>query len=147
VRDALAELEVALANVPPRLLQISDTDAAYRSAPDRWSKKEILGHLIDSAGNNHQRFVRGQFTSRLEIPGYEQMSWVASQAYVTEPWTDLIALWTAFNRHLLHVLKAMPESAFANEIVIGTNQPMTLKGVAVDYVRHLNHHLGQIFVG
>jgi hypothetical protein len=58
---------------------------ALKPAPDRWSKKEILGHLIDSAANNHQRFVRAQGTPRLEFPGYEQEFWVATQAYASAP--------------------------------------------------------------
>jgi hypothetical protein len=125
-------------------MQVSEAGAASKSGPGRWSKKEILGHLIDSAGNNHQRFVRAQLTPRLETPGYEQMAWVASQSYITESWADLIELWSAYNRHLLHVVKAMPDAVLKNEVVIGTNSPATLEAVVIDYVRHLNHHLGQI---
>src|SRR5437588_11097173 len=116
---AASSLAAILESVPPRLASISDSEAAYRSAAERWSKKEILGHLIDSAANNHQRFVRAQLAPNLGFPEYEQNLWVAAQSYATEPWTDLIDLWTALNRHILHVLKTMPESALPHEVSIG----------------------------
>src|SRR5260370_41423356 len=102
--------EELLKTVPQRLVDLSDDVVAYKPAPNRWSKKEILGHLIDSAANNHQRFVRAQGTARMEFPTYEQEFWVATQSYATEPWPDLVNLWLLVNRHLLHVLKAMPSA-------------------------------------
>ena len=87
--EAANRLARILESVPPRLSNISDADAAHRTAPGRWSKKEILGHLIDSAGNNHQRFVRAQFVPVLAFPNYEQEGWVAAQSYATESWPDL----------------------------------------------------------
>ena len=143
--EALTGLAGILDTVPPRLTQITDADAAQKAGPDRWSKKEILGHLIDSAGNNHQRFVRAQIVQYLNFPPYEQASWVGAQSYGAESWTDLVSLWAAFNRHLLHLLKAMPESALPHEISIGGQPPMTLAALIEDYVRHLEHHLEQIF--
>src|SRR5207302_10752544 len=111
VTGALTELAAILENTPQRLLSITGNDAAHKPGPDRWSKKEILGHLIDSAGNNHQRFVRAQLVPHLDFPEYDQDRWVAAQSYATQSWTELIDLWAALNRHILHVLKAMPESA------------------------------------
>ena len=143
--EAANRLARILGSVPPRLCNISESDAALRSAPGRWSKKEILGHLIDSAGNNHQRFVRAQFVPSLEFPGYEQEGWVAAQAYATEPWPDLVNLWLLLNRHLVHIVEAMPEASFAHECVIGGNAPVTLSFLITDYLRHLEHHLDQIF--
>ena len=143
--EAANRLARILGSVPPRLCNISEADAAHRSAPGRWSKKEILGHLIDSAVNNHQRFVRAQFVPRLEFPGYEQEAWVAAQAYATESWPDLVNLWLLLNRHLVHVIEAIPEASFAHECVIGANAPVTLSFLVTDYLRHLEHHLDQIF--
>jgi hypothetical protein len=143
--EAANRLARILGSVPPRLCNISEADAALRSAPGRWSKKEILGHLIDSAGNNHQRFVRAQFVPSLEFPGYEQEAWVAAQAYATESWPDLVNLWLLLNRHLVHIIEAMPETSFAHECVIGANPPVTLSFLITDYLRHLEHHLDQIF--
>src|SRR3954452_9316692 len=111
VAEAADRLAKILEVTPPRLTAISAEDAARRNGPDRWAPKEILGHLIDSAGNNHQRFVRGQLFPNVELPGYAQESWVATQQYAPEPWPDLINLWLFFNRHLLHVMRHVREDA------------------------------------
>jgi hypothetical protein len=139
--DRLARL---LETMPPRLASITNDDAARRSGPDRWAPKEILGHLIDSAGNNHQRFVRGQLSAGVDSPGYEQESWVAAQSYLTEPWPDLMNLWLFFNRHLLHLMRNVREDALDTPIAIAGEAPVPLSFVMIDYVRHLEHHLAQI---
>ena len=139
----IAHFEELLNTVPRRLADIPDV-AAHKPAPNRWSKKEILGHLIDSAANNHQRFVRAQSTPRLEFPEYEQEFWVATQAYATEPWTDLVNLWLLFNRHLLHVIKAMPAEVLPHEVTVTGYAAMTLGELVDDYLRHLDHHLAQL---
>jgi hypothetical protein len=140
----IAHLEELLKTVPASLVDLRDDTVTNKPAPNRWSKKELLGHLIDSAANNHQRFVRAQGTSRLEIPSYEQEFWVATQSYATEPWPDLVNLWLLFNRHLLHVIKAMPPAVLSHECVIGRDPAMTLQAVIVDYVRHLDTHIAQL---
>ena len=144
VSEAADRLAHILEVTPTRLAGISDGDASHRAAPDRWAPKEILGHLIDSAGNNHQRFVRGQLSPSVDSPGYAQESWVAVQAYCGEPWVDLIALWLLFNRHLLHVMRHAREDALETPITIDGQAPVPLSFVMIDYVRHLEHHLGQI---
>jgi hypothetical protein len=143
--EAANRLARILGSVPPRLCNISDSDAALRPAPGRWSKKEILGHLIDSAGNNHQRFVRAQFVPNLEFPGYEQEGWVATQSYATEPWPDLVNLWLLLNRHLVHIVETMPEASFAHQCAIGGKAPAALSALMEDYVAHIENHLDQIF--
>jgi DinB superfamily len=140
----IAHFEELLKTVPQRLVDLSDDAVAHKPAPNRWSKKEILGHLIDSAANNHQRFVRAQGTPRLEFPTYEQEFWVATQSYATEPWPDLVNLWLLLNRHLLHVLKAMPSAALSHECVIGGRPGVTLEALAADYLRHVDNHLAQL---
>jgi hypothetical protein len=142
--DTIARLEELLKTVPQRLADIPDDDAALKPAPNRWSKKELLGHLIDSAANNHQRFVRAQSTPHLEFPGYEQEFWVATQAYATESWPDLVNLWLLLNRHLLHVVKAMPAEVLSHECVIGGRPAVTLEAMAADYLRHVDKHLAQL---
>ena len=141
---AIAHFEELLQTVPRRLADLKDDDAAHKPAPNRWSKKEILGHLIDSAANNHQRFVRAQSAPRLEFPTYEQEFWVATQSYATEPWPDLVNLWLLLNRHLLHVLKAMPAAVLSHECVIGGRPEVTLEALIADYLRHLDNHLEQL---
>ena len=140
----LTEFAATLQSTPKRLVDIADADAEQKPAPGRWSKKEILGHLIDSASNNHQRFVRAQLAPRIDFPAYEQESWVTAQAYATESWPDLVNLWLLYNRHLLHLLRNLPENALAHEVSIGGKTPVTVDAMAQDYLRHVNNHLSQI---
>ena len=145
MKEILARFELLLATAPHRLVNIPESEAAGKPDPARWSKKEILGHLIDSAGNNQQRWVRAQLAPRLEFPSYEQEFWVARQGYATEPWPDLVNLWLLLNRHLLHVFKTMPSEVHAHELVIGANPPMTLSAQVAGYLQHMDHHLAQIY--
>ena len=145
MKDAIARFELIVKNAPHRLVDISEEAAALKPDPARWSKKEILGHLIDSAGNNHQRFVRCQQTQRLEFPEYDQDPWVACQAYATEPWPDLVNLWLLMNRHLLHIVKSAPQEVHKHQLVIGHHEPMTFEALVPSYLKHLEHHLAQIY--
>ena len=106
--------------------------------------KEVLGHLIDSAANNHQRFVRAQQTDTLTLPGYEQNHWVQSQGYQDADWPHLVALWTHLNLHLADVITRIPPATYAVPCVIGDSEAVTLEFVIVDYLRHLKHHMAQI---
>jgi hypothetical protein len=144
VAAAAERLAEVLAETPVKLAAISDEEAARRSGPGRWARKEILGHLIDSAANNHQRFVRAQLFPRFDDPGYQQEQWVAAQRYVDEPWPDLVNLWLLLNRHLLHLMRTVDAASLETPIVIGAHDPMPLSDVMIDYVRHLEHHVGQI---
>ncbi len=136
--DRLAGL---LESVPARLSAIADDEAAQPLAPGRWSRKQVLGHLIDSAGNNHQRIVRAQISPALDFPNYQQDAWVSVQAYASESWSDLVALWLQFNRHLLHIVRAVPEQDLSRPCAIGGKPAMPLSEVIDGYVDHLEHHL------
>jgi hypothetical protein len=111
---------------------------ARRPAPGKWCAREILGHLIDSATNNHRRFVLAQIGTHAVEP-YAQDEWVERQHYHDAEWHDLVTLWRAYNLHLAHVIEAMPEDALSTPV-----PPHTLGFIAEDYVRHLRHHLQQI---
>ena len=122
----------------------SDTDAANFLQPGGWSRKQVLGHLVDSASNNHQRFVRALLQDELTWPSYDQPGCVRVQRYQEAKWTELIELWSIYNRFLAHVLAGIPEFKLATVCRIGDNAPMTLEELAADYLRHMDHHLEQI---
>ena len=150
--DFIADLVTALEHGTAALRRISSEESARRPAPGKWSPKEILGHLVDSASNNHQRFVRAQIQKGLTLPGYEQEEWVALQRYQDRDWAELVEFWRAYNLHLVHVMSAIPEEVArtarvrlsANPLAPSGDEGMTLEFLMRDYVRHLKHHLSQI---
>jgi hypothetical protein len=122
---------------------ISDEAASRSVGPGRWSRKQILGHLIDSAANNHQRFIRLQLTPELHFPSYQQSDWVSRNQYGERPWAELVSLWTALNRHLAHVIEHIAPETLVNVWDTGSNR-YTLGFIVDDYLVHLRHHLEQI---
>src|SRR5215218_8763786 len=112
-----------------RLSDMSETQSRQKSSPEDWSPAEVLGHLIDSAANNHQRFVRAQFTDDLVFAGYEQNQWVSSQKYRDESWSEVIQLWSSYNLHLLHVVSVIPE-----DVLTKARLPHTLDQIALNLV-------------
>jgi hypothetical protein len=151
----LTDFRETILSATARLKGITDEESRRAISADNWTPIETLGHLVDSAANNHQRFVRAQFTDDLVFPGYEQERWVSSQKYRDESWPDLIQLWSAYNLHLLHVVSVIPENILrkAREShsldqiafnLVDKNQPATLEYLIRDYVDHLRHHLDQI---
>jgi hypothetical protein len=142
--DTISRLSLILDEVPIRLGAITEGQSSEPRIEGKWCAKEILGHLIDSASNNHQRFVRAQLAAEYEGPTYTQNEWVAAQAYKTEPWANLVDLWTSYNRHLLHVIQAMDRGTLGHPCRIGGGDPVTLEFVVTDYLHHMENHLKQI---
>ena len=128
----------------PMLEAITDAAASEEREPGKWTRKEVLGHLIDSACNNHQKFVRTMAESGLDFPGYEQDHWIAASKYNFAAWPDLIALWHAYNTHLAHIIEHATKALLSNSINVGDHGTFTLEWIMTDYVEHLKHHLLQI---
>ena len=148
-------LRAALDAAEPALRAISSAASAESMAPGKWSPRQIIGHLIDSATNHHQRYVRATLQDDLVFPGYEQDAWVALQRYQEANWQDLLAFWLAYNRHIVTVMSAVPAEerlrvrARHNLDEIATQAPATperatLDHLMNDYVVHLELHLRQI---
>src|ERR1044072_5335428 len=127
----------------PHLSAISEEAPSIKPSPGKWSKKEILGHLIDSAANNHQRLVRLQLQPEISLPGYDQDNWVRLNRYQQEPWAEIVALWSAYNRHLVSVIESLDDSALGH-VWHASDVAVTLEFIATDYVRPLRPHLAQI---
>ena len=142
--SSFERLRIDITAAAELLRRFSDQQASERPSPERWCLKEVLGHLIDSASNNHQRFVRAQIAGRLEFPRYEQESWVRVQRYADAKWDHLIDLWQSYNAHLLHVVACMPPQGQQALCRVGDGKELTLTALFDDYVNHLEHHLGKM---
>jgi hypothetical protein len=150
-----ARLRAAVDAATPRLLALPAGEVRHRSAPGKWSPAEIIGHLIDSASNNHQRFVRAPDQNDLVFVGYAQDDWVSRQQYQTAPWEELVMLWQLYNRQLARVMAALPyevrtrvqERHNLHRVAwrkLPEDRPATLDYFMNDYVDHLEHHLAQV---
>lgn len=139
----------------PQLLKLSEAEAEKPRAEEHWSSKQILGHLIDSAANNHARFVLGQLKDDLLFPGYDQDGWVKTNHYQEAAWPQLVDLWRSYNLHLAHLMARADKEKMNTPCTLHTLQEIAFKAVpqseAVtleylmqDYVVHLKHHLNQI---
>ena len=107
----------------------------------KWSKKEILGHLCDSAMNNMRRFVVSQYEENNKII-YRQDEWVALQNYQHADYTDVITLWKLLNEQVIRVIETLPADKLQNTCITEAEHP--LQWLIEDYIKHLNHHLSQI---
>jgi hypothetical protein len=141
---AASRLDEVLERVLPSLHAIDETRSQWRYGEGKWSKRELLGHLIDSAANNHQRFVRLQLQDEIRLPGYEADAWVNTQCYHERSWGQLLALWEAYNRHLVHVLTTIAPQHTTRRWHLPDESSHLLRWIMDDYVDHLLHHLGQI---
>ena len=153
--SAGAKLRRAVEQSVEVLRGLSEAESARPREAGKWAPREIVGHLIDSAANNHQRFVRAQFQPDLVFTGYEQDEWVLSQRYREAPWAELVELWRLYNGHLARVMDAIPEDIRVRQTLrhnydriawreFRPGEPATLDDLLHDYVAHLEHHLAQI---
>ena len=144
MKDIARRIRSLISTVEPQLYRMNHDEMSSKPDPHNWSKKEILGHLIDSAANNHQRFVRAVDNVAVRFPTYDQNEWVRIQRYNEMSWSFLVTLWSAYNRHLSHIIEFIPEDAESSPCNIGKEEPVTLEFVVKDYLRHLQHHLKDI---
>jgi hypothetical protein len=144
-QSSAADLQTAIADGLALFSRIDEERSRRRLRPDGWCVREIVGHLVDSACNNHRRFVIGQTPGLAQFDGYEQDLWVSRQRYADESWADLVALWVAYNRHLRHVMEhTTPEAAATSAMAPSGSGRVTVAFLMHDYVRHVRHHLEQV---
>lgn len=137
-------LEYLCQTIPQLLINLNDEE--FSSKPDsiKWSKKEIMGHLIDSATNNHQRFVRIQF-EETPVINYDQNNWNKFNFYQQINRQQIISFWTIYNRQLAALIKLIPGENLKRECIVG-DKVFTLEFLITDYLEHLEHHLRQVVI-
>ncbi len=141
MKQTIQQLELILIDYTPQLLQRDPENFSFKPLPEKWSSKELLGHLVDSAQNNIRRFIMAQYEDKPYIV-YDQEKWVVAANYQDYPLDDLINLWVLVNKHVVIILKHLPEGAAAKEVQ--TQELHSVEWLAVDYNKHLLHHLHQI---
>lgn len=141
-----SELESTVNEAYPQLMGLPKASIEARPKPGGWSVKEILGHLIDSASNNHQRFVRLQVEDDLVFPNYSQDNdaWVSIQGYQQASWDDLAALWRSYNMQLARIIRTVSEECIDHKWIVDPSTSITLGELMIDYLPHLKGHLQQI---
>lgn len=140
--NSIERLRFLCTIIPDLLHQLDEAAFSEKEQSDKWSKKEILGHLIDSATNNHQRFVRAQFEPNPQI-AYDQVNWNRYSFYQQMHAKDLIQFWLTYNTHLVRLVENMPNENLNRTCSVAGNL-LTLQFLIDDYVVHLEHHLKQI---
>jgi uncharacterized damage-inducible protein DinB len=135
------------AGIASARVKIDEMDESAANAPLRpggWNAKQVLGHMIDSSLNNHQRFVRASLEEKYEGPTYEQQGWVEMHGYAESPWAELVAHWQRQNDLLWAVVDRIPIAKYPVPCKVGMGAPVTLQFLIEDYLRHLHHHADQI---
>lgn len=138
-----------------QLSELSPEKARLKPAPDKWSTIQIIGHLIDSANNNHRRFTKAQWQDNLVFYGYAQAEWVEVQNYQTADWQLILDLWKSYNLHIAQIMENTPEEKLYKEttdhnfdkiamITVPADQPTSLAYFMKDYIYHIEHHFRQI---
>lgn len=144
IEQTTKRLAYLLDTIPVKFRAIGDGELYDKPNEYKWSKLEILGHLVDSAANNWQRFVRIQFEDDLFLV-YDQDNWNKHSYYQQADREDILNLWVTLNRHLLFIMKNIPADKLERTSRSNEPVPITLRFLIEDYVAHMEHHLKQIF--
>ncbi|MCJ8014549.1 DinB family protein [Paenibacillus sp. KQZ6P-2] len=146
MKNIIDRLNHWIARVPERFSVLSETEVSLRPQPHKWSKKEILGHLCDSALNNLQRFIRAQYEEQPQtVIKYAQDEWVRLMGYQELPLEHVLSLWVSLNTQVAAIIKNIPEEKLQSTYPFSDGKHVTLEWMIRDYVDHLEHHLRQIF--
>ena len=146
LNEVADKIVLQIESAEDRWRKLSGDMLTFRPSENDWSVKEIIGHLIDSASNNHQRFIRLQLIERLTFPDYGQdnIHWVRIQSYQDRKWAELLGLWHHFNIQLAHIIRTVDPSCLNRFWEIDAETRVTLFDLMIDYLRHLEDHLNQI---
>lgn len=149
MKNTVSELDAIVAEYAKKITAIPEADFSNKPDPSRWSKKEVLGHLIDSGQNNLRRFISGQYETTPPKIFYDQDFWVKANDYQHQRTEDVIALWRLVNQQISSVLSAMSPGNYEKSVDVGKDgsRLLTLRFLAEDYVKHMKHHLNQIITG
>jgi len=110
IKKVIDRLQEHINRTPSEFLRYPEGELRRKPTPNKWSKKELLGHLIDSAANNHHRFIKIQFLpSPFFVEGYAQNDWVRIQNYNEKDTQQLVNLWRVYNEHILYIMQNTPE--------------------------------------
>lgn len=121
---------------------MSETEVSNRLSPNKWSKKEIVGHLCDSAFNNIVRFVKIQYADQpYLIQPYNQEQWVVVQNYQETPLDEILTLFCTLNIQITNIIRNIPDEKLSYLCIIGNNQTKTLEWLIQDYLGHMEHHI------
>jgi hypothetical protein len=140
------EIKLVISEWESRLLALTEDVITQRRNHQNRTIKQLLGHLVDSALNNHGRMVRLQYNDPLVFPDYTQDNdrWIAIQDYQHSDWPNLVALWKSFNLHLAHLIKVVDKSTLGNSWTDFEGAEVTLADMIAGYTKHLELHIGDI---
>ncbi len=155
MKKFLEEFNGVIESSEKKLRTVSETQSAQKPSHNKWSSKEILGHLVDSSINNVPRFINGQLQEVLIFPGYDQNSWVNAQNYQNARWNFIIDLWKSNNQQISRVIETCPNNEMSRmrkkhnyDIItwkeVAKTEPTSLEYLIRDYFDHMKHHLNQI---
>jgi hypothetical protein len=144
-KDLADRLASTIEEVKTVITHTSDFDLARKTDPKKWSKKEILGHLIDSGINNLQRFTEIQFKPQpFVIKSYSQDELVAVNAYQQAPVEEILSCWLAINVRIGNVIRSLPAGKLSAGIILPDGRKADLQFLINDYIDHMMHHNDQL---